>query len=134
MSLDATQSKKGKAITLPYPPQANHLYAVVRGRKVLSREGRQYREASAAMALSQGMRPIDAGEVVVKLKAFRPRRAGDLDNVLKASLDSLKGIAWSDDKQIVRIEADRFDDKHNPRVEIEVFSLAGEECSQEGKR
>ena len=32
----------------------------------------------------------------------------------------LIGVAYSDDSQIVRIVAERYDDKRNPRVEIEV--------------
>lgn len=30
---------------------------------------------------------------------------GDLDNYLKTIMDALNGIAWDDDKQVVRIEA-----------------------------
>ena len=54
------------------------------------------------------------------LRGLRPQRSGDLDNRLKCLLDSLNGIAWSDDGQIVEIHAYRHDDKKNPRVEIEI--------------
>jgi crossover junction endodeoxyribonuclease RusA len=104
-------------LTLPYPPSTNNLYATVRGRRVLSREGRQYKERAAILAVAHGMKPVD-GEVVVTLKVYRPRRAGDLDNTLKIILDSLKGIAWADDAQVVGIDARRYEDKHNPRVVV----------------
>jgi crossover junction endodeoxyribonuclease RusA len=104
-------------LTLPYPPSTNHLYATVRGRRVLSREGCQYKELAALLAIQHGLRPVD-GEVVVTLRVYRPRRAGDLDNSLKAVLDSVKGLAWHDDSQVKRIEAERFEDKVNPRVEM----------------
>ncbi len=114
----AAEPKPG-TVTLPYPPSTNHLYASVRGRKVLSREGRAYKQHAAAVAINAGLRPMD-GPVVVSLSVYRPRRAGDLDNTLKALLDSLKGVAWHDDSQVVGIRADRYDDKANPRVEVAV--------------
>jgi Holliday junction resolvase RusA-like endonuclease len=42
-----------------------------------------------------------AGEV-------RPTNKPDLDNIIKLIGDSLNGIAWVDDKQIVEIKAGRF--------------------------
>jgi Holliday junction resolvase RusA-like endonuclease len=111
------------ALTLPYPPSTNNLYATVRGRRVLTREGRQYKERAAALAVAHGMKPVD-GEVSVTLRLYRPRRAGDIDNSLKSVFDSLKGVAWRDDSQVKRIEAERFEDKANPRVEIVVEPIS----------
>jgi len=37
---------------------------------------------------------------------------GDLDNYVKLTLDALNGVAWEDDRQVVRISAvkvDKFD-------------------------
>lgn len=112
-----------EALVLPYPPSTNNLYATVRGRRVLTREGRQYKAKATLLALAHGLRPLD-GEVSVTLSLYRPRRAGDIDNSLKSVFDSLKGVAWHDDSQVKRIEAERFEDKHNPRVEIVVESVA----------
>jgi len=106
--------------TLPFPPSTNNLYATVRGRRVLSAEGRRFKQAAAAMALSAGVRPL-TGDVSVALDVYRPRRAGDLDNTIKATLDALKGIAWADDSQVTRIVATRFEDKRNPRVDAMVL-------------
>lgn len=85
-------------VRLPYPPTANHLHAVVRGRKVLSKVGRQYYETVAQlvddMKLTQRLR--------VEIEAVMPdRRRRDLDNVSKAACDSLTyaGV-WNDDGQI----------------------------------
>jgi Holliday junction resolvase RusA-like endonuclease len=110
----------GIKLTLPYPPQANHVYTVARGRKILSSQGRAYKQAVAVIAaLSRGARLIEE-PVEVNVKIYRPRRAGDLDNTLKVLLDSLTGCIWKDDKQVVRIVAERFDDKANPRAEVTV--------------
>jgi crossover junction endodeoxyribonuclease RusA len=108
-----------KELTLPYPPQANHLYTIARGRKILSTKGREYKQ-NVGMTLHSmySVEPL-TGDVVVTLTAYRPRKAGDLDNVLKVVLDSLKGLLWLDDKQVVEIHAYRKDDKTNPRIEIQ---------------
>lgn len=109
--------------TLDYPPSLNHLYATVRGHRVLSKAGRLYKARAAEMAFLAGLRPID-GPIVVYLDIYRPRKSGDLDNLIKALQDSLKGVAWHDDKQVVEIHARRFDDKDNPRAEVTVKAAA----------
>ena len=97
--------------------------AVVRGRKILTKRGRDYKAIAAALALSHGLRPVSE-DVAVTVAVYRPRRCGDLDNALKVVLDSLTGVAWDDDKQVTEIHARRFDDKANPRVEIRIEPLS----------
>jgi len=106
-------------ITLPVPPSANRYWRNFRGRMVVSAEARAYKEQAAWIAKAAGMEPV-AGDVSVTLRVYRQAKRGDLDNSIKVSLDSLNGVAYSDDSQIVRIVAERYDDKRNPRVEIEV--------------
>lgn len=107
--------------TLPYPPSVNHMYGTFNNRRVLSRGGRVYKETVSMLLRSE--RPVD-GEVSIDVKLYRPRKSGDLDNSLKAILDSLKGWLWHDDKQVTRIHAERFDDKVNPRAEVMVLPVA----------
>jgi crossover junction endodeoxyribonuclease RusA len=104
-------------LTLPYPPSVNHLYRVVNGRPILSREGRSFKLRTAGLALERGARPL-AGDVAVTLGVYRPAKRGDLDNAMKCILDALRGVAFADDRQVVRIDAERFEDKANPRVEV----------------
>lgn len=106
-------------LTLPYPPSVNAYWRQWQGRTLLSSEGRAYKTRAALAAKSQGARPL-SGPVAVSLEVYRPRRIGDLDNVLKAVLDALRGVAYHDDRQVVAISAVRADDKANPRVEVEV--------------
>jgi len=105
--------------TLPYPPSANRYWRNVNGRMVVSADARAYKEEVGWMIRPRVKDPL-AGEVYVKVRIFRPRRSGDLDNTLKVLLDSLKGLIYLDDDQIVEIRANRFDDKANPRAEITV--------------
>lgn len=88
-------------IVLPWPPSNNTYYAVVRGRKVLSAKGRQYREAVAQQARDE-LWPAYAQSVAVEIEAWMPdRRRRDLDNILKAALDALTHAqVWIDDSQV----------------------------------
>ncbi len=105
--------------TLPWPPSVNRYWRVWRGRSVLSTEGRRYKLAAGLLARKGGMRPL-AGPVSLTVRAYRPRRTGDLDNTLKAIGDCLCGVAYVDDDQIVELHAYRDEDKVRPRVEVTV--------------
>jgi crossover junction endodeoxyribonuclease RusA len=106
-------------LTLPYPPSANSLTAVVRGRRVKTREHRRYALVVARAASDVGVEVLQ-GPVVLRMDVYRPRKQGDLSNTIKAIEDALTGLAYCDDSQIVKIIARRFDDKLDPRVEVEV--------------
>ena len=73
----------------------------------------------------------EAGKVIKKpytcpvwLRAtfyFKGKRRADLSNLIKAIEDGLNGIAYEDDKQIVRLEAIAFEDsKAGDKIIIEV--------------
>ncbi len=107
-------------LTLPYPPSVNHLFASFNGRRILSKRGRDYKAEVLALCFANKIQPLK-GNIKVEYRAFRPRKTGDLDNLNKSILDSLKGSAFFDDKQIIEIHAFRFEDAKNPRVEIEIL-------------
>lgn len=103
--------------TLPYPPSANRYWRNVNGRMVVSASARAYKEEVGWMIRPKVKDPLP-GDIYVRVRIFRPRKIGDLDNTLKVLLDSLKGIVFLDDEQVVEIRANRFDDKANPRAEV----------------
>ena len=86
-------------IALPWPPSVNKYYRVVRGRPIISREGRIYRGLVAMEMLGRGK--IE-GRLKVVVEAHPPDgRRRDLDNLNKALLDALQnGGAYEDDSQI----------------------------------
>lgn len=59
--------------------------------------------------------------VGVELYFYRPRKTGDIDGPIKASLDCLNGAVWVDDKQVVELHVYRMDDKLSPRAEVRVW-------------
>jgi crossover junction endodeoxyribonuclease RusA len=109
--------------TLPYPPALNHLYATFRGRRILSRKGRAYK-AMVGILIAGARGAVICDPVSVSVKLYRPQRRGDLDGALKSLLDSMTGLVYQDDDQIVRIVAERFDDKNNPRAEVTVEPMS----------
>jgi len=55
-------------------------------------------------------------------------RPGDLDNILKAVQDGLNGVAYYDDTQVVRIEAERCRGKPE-KTEVTIWREKEEKCS-----
>jgi Holliday junction resolvase RusA-like endonuclease len=116
------------SLVLPFPPALNHYYRSM-GRVLLSREAREYKRAAGYQALVAGAQPL-AGPLAVEITLYRPARRGDIDGYFKAAFDSLNGIAWTDDSQVVELHAYRRDDKTYPRAEVRVWPVreAGQEA------
>lgn len=55
-------------------------------------------------------------------RKIRPIVKPDIDNYTKGILDSLNGIVWKDDSQVVSLIANKYY-SDNPRVEIEVIPI-----------
>lgn len=114
-------------LTLPYPPSANRYWRsiVIAGsvRVLVSSEAREYKRRCAAIAGVACQSPMD-GPLGMSLAVFRPMRRGDLSNRIKVVEDAMQGIVFHDDNQVVRIEAQRHDDKGNPRVEVVVWQIS----------
>ena len=90
-------------ITLPWPPSVNHYWRTWRGRMLISRQGRTYREDVRALVAGAGFRnPPPGTRIGLCMDAFPPdRRRRDLDNLQKGVLDSLEHAGvYADDSQI----------------------------------
>lgn len=119
-------------LTLPWPPSVNRYWrhpstGKLAGRHLISTDGRKYREQVAAMTMLQTNAHY-AGSLIVDITANRPdNRRRDLDNLLKAILDSLThaGI-WSDDSQISDLRI-KWGEKVVPDGSIEIV-ISSEIC------
>lgn len=106
--------------TLPLPPSANRYWRTTRnGRTYVSEDAIAYKRQ---IGLLLGHTRMTTGPVSVTMRFYRARKSGDLDNKIKVLLDSMNGVVYADDGQIVEIHAFRDDDKSDPRVEIEIRS------------
>lgn len=110
------------ALTLPVPPSVNAYWRKYRNRIVVSEAGQAYKLAVAGICRCQQIETLH-GEVAVTVRVYRKEKRGDTDNYLKVLLDALKGFTYQDDKQITEIHIYRFDDRTNPRAEVEVKDL-----------
>ena len=91
------------SLELPFPPSVNTYYAVVRGRKILSKKGREYKKSVALAAQLHGIKGKNMeGRLAVRIDLYPPdRRRRDVDNYTKAILDGItKAEAWGDDEQV----------------------------------
>lgn len=132
-------------LTIPYPVSANRYWRsfVPRGHKraivVLSDEAKSYKSEVGWIAKSAGIPAPLSGRVAMTIKLYpglpkdaekRMRKLGDgwddgvrsidLDNALKVLIDSLKGIAYADDKQVWRIAAERMEPDGQARAVVTV--------------
>ena len=111
--------RAAQSIVLPFPPSANRYWRNVNGRIVVSADAKAYKSGVWLQAQHAHLHPF-AGPVAVYVHAYRPRKTGDLDNTFKILADSLNGIAYQDDSQIVEWHAWQHESKENPRVEVEI--------------
>ncbi len=100
-------------LELPWPPSTNRVWrnVVVAGkpRTLLSKEGKAYRALVVRQVLLARANHQLAGRLAVSLLAEAPdRRARDLDNICKATLDALTHAGvYLDDSQIDRLLVER---------------------------
>ena len=88
-------------IVLPWPPSVNKYWRMGRGRMHKSEAGKAYAAEAGFKARAMFKRKPFTGRLRVEIFAFPPdKRARDIDNLLKAPLDALKGICFDDDSQI----------------------------------
>jgi crossover junction endodeoxyribonuclease RusA len=113
-------------ITLPWPPSVNRMWRSVRGRNILSQEGRQYRENGLTVVAAQSPRHWPAEvRLSVSISVYPPdRRRRDLDNMPKAVLDLLTHAGvYVDDSQIDRLEIVRRENHPGGRVTVELRAI-----------
>lgn len=105
----------------PLPPSSNRYWRMVKGRMLVSSEAKDYKTTVGMLARCARV-PQLTGPVAVTVHVYRERKAGDLDNFLKVLIDAMEGTFFRNDSQVREIHATLADDKHNPRVEVEVIS------------
>jgi len=113
-------------ITLPWPPSVNHYWRTWRGRMLISRQGRAYREQVGAILRAAGVTPLP-GRLAVHVELYPPdRRKRDVDNTFKAIGDSLQhGRAFDDDSQIVWLLIEKAEVAPGGKVVVRIAERTG---------
>ena len=111
-----------KLIFKTMPLTTNSLYAHTGRMRFMTQKGKDNKETIAWEARTQYRgKPLE-GFVALKIDLCWPdRRNHDIDNSLKALFDALTGIIWKDDRQIMRIEVEKFYSKGNASVQMEIL-------------
>lgn len=127
-------TKDSATILLPWPPSVNHYWRSItqkgRAMVLISEAGRKYRADVKRRAWEFGLKTM-FGPLSIDIVARQPdRRRRDLDNLLKATLDSLthSGII-EDDSQFHKITLQwgrRFD---GGMLELTLRTMTTEEAS-----
>lgn len=87
---------------------------------------REYKNKIASAAKSSGAEMLQ-GAVKMTLRLYRKfkttsRRFGDFDNLAKAICDSLNGVCYVDDSQVVSCTVEKIQSA-TPRIEIEIAEV-----------
>lgn len=111
-----------------------------RGHTYTPRETVEYERAIATSYIEHGGRMYD-GAVYLKVtayygipkswpkakktevisKALMPQTKPDIDNIVKVVMDGLNGVAYADDKQVVRVVAEKRYSQTTEGLDIEVY-------------
>lgn len=104
-------------------PSKSNQYRIARGRMYKSKQLKQYEDLFLIQCQQYRDLLIDQ-EFGIKLEVYYPSRRTDLDNSLKVILDCCqKAKIIKNDNKCVRIEADKFIDKENPRINILIYEI-----------
>lgn len=109
-------------LELPFPISVNAMYRSVKGRNILSKQARQWKEQAGWMIAAQKAQK-HKGPVSIEM-AFTPpdKRRRDADNFVKIVLDALvtRGVVEDDNTTIIRDRRERWGapDKQKAGVKV----------------
>lgn len=93
---------------LPYPPSVNNYWIASGHRRFISKRGKEFKEFVTKYCDEKKVKSYGAHDVRVTIILHpRSKILMDIDNCSKAILDSLEGIVYDDDKQVVQLRLQR---------------------------
>lgn len=105
-------------IILPLPPTDNHTYGQRGKIRFMYQEAKKWKRDAGLIAKSERVKytedPVIVGDIHFYLKYDR-----DIQGSMKIMFDSLEGIYYKNDKQIIKFgPVFKHKDKVNPRIEL----------------
>jgi crossover junction endodeoxyribonuclease RusA len=126
-------------LVLPLPPSINHQYATVNGRRILSRQGRDYKQnvaekvtqwfASRSMSATSERWFRDHYLSLSITFYFATALRRDLDGGLKIAQDALCEALGINDNRVIDIHLRKRVDRHAPRSEVRLTALSIEDTN-----
>jgi crossover junction endodeoxyribonuclease RusA len=114
-------------IVFPYPISANKYWRSIGNRVLVSREGRQFKGLVKASWSMLGLPKLEGPlELYLRLHpkmnkdGTASRVCIDLGNSEKVISDALNGLAWDDDKQLVRIIMEKSYPVHKGAISLRI--------------
>jgi Holliday junction resolvase RusA-like endonuclease len=104
------------------PISTNHAYRHHGKFVYMSAEARSLKKDYQWQIMSQWKRKSLEGDIELEIKLyFKDNRRRDWDNWHKLTMDSMNRLVFEDDSQIKKATVEKFIDKSNPRVEINIY-------------
>lgn len=121
-------------LVLPLPPSINHQYATVNGRRILSRQSRDYKQ-NVAEEVEQWLASrsrATTGEALFQNHYlslsitfyFATALRRDLDGGLKIAQDALCEALGVNDNRVIEIHLRKRVDRHDPRSEMRLSAVS----------
>ncbi len=111
-------------LTIPGEPVPLERARVGKGRHYLPARSREYRERVQTAWMIAGRPCLGDAELACSARFYIAGRDGDLDNLVKAALDALSGLAFADDRQVVCLSGcHKFPvDAEGPRTVVDLWA------------
>jgi crossover junction endodeoxyribonuclease RusA len=117
------------ALVVPGRPVPLQRSRTSSGRHYLPDRSRAYRSLIQTTWLAAGRPTLGDRPFVAVMRFYGARANADVSNLAKAVEDALIGLAYRDDRQVVRLDAARLPaDDLGARVEVELREVIGDAC------
>jgi crossover junction endodeoxyribonuclease RusA len=113
-------------IWLPFPPSTNTYWRHYRGRTIIGKQGKIFREAVMYEIMTNKVPTFGTGRLRISM-ILRPRdkRRIDIDNRIKATLDALEHAGvFEDDCQIDRLEIERGEPTEGGCIQVTIEEIS----------
>ena len=110
-------------LTVPIPPSINHCYFYKGGKRIKTKQAREFEDEIAEIMSGVDFKFPDKTKIVCDMTYYFPdNRRRDTHNTIKLLADSIeRGGLYSDDRYVLPRVIDWYIDRDRPRVELEFY-------------
>lgn len=110
-----------RKLVLPVPPSVNAIYKRGMTSVYKTQQARDYDDEVWVACYAAGIQTPTHDPVELTINFYPSNPRYDLDNVLKVLLDAMEKQVYTNDNQVMRIDATKHPaDKQHPRVEVTI--------------